>query len=675
MEGAVTAKNYAAGLLSIARRRKASSLLLALLAACAAAWFTSADRPDPLTAAPHAVAHRNHPYDPDWPEVYLILSNKCFGCHRENNAQDICDFSSYEKLIACEDMEGDNILKPGDARNSILWELLAWNVHADRDSDLPDEPNMPPEREDWLTAGQLATVERWINRGALEFRLPDSCSIEPITEMHFPSARVCKTCHPKQYEEWSRSMHAYAQHSPIFVAFNLTLTERTGGTIGTFCSRCHTPIGTMLGENGSRRNNNRSRISMEGVTCVVCHRRATAHYKSNARVPIGPGLVTEGCMFGPFDDAPMSGEVGSHQSAKNPYMKSSQFCGECHDVTSPQGVRLEEAFSEWQNSPAAKAGITCQQCHMGPIQGTPVADCERPLGRAAEVPGVDPEDLPLRRLSDHSFAGPDYSMLPDTEFPEKLDWMYETDYRCWTGLTPYQQKTLTELRRRNRRQLRKANEKRYELLSGAAEICVDAPARARAGRKIHLRVDVTNKVSGHSFPTGFTAERQLWVSVVVRDAAGRPVFVSGDLDSNGDLRDEHSHDVLVGKSRHDKYLLNFQNKFTALTHKGTERPVVLSVNRHLRPLSLLRPAAGVAASFGRPQGFRIAKGSLPPLGTAGTSYPVRLPDCGGVYTYDVQLNFRHLPPTLLDHIGTPHLKHLLEVVVIDRRSGTIQVDP
>ena len=39
-------------------------------------------------------------------------------------------------------------------------------------------------------------------------------------------------------KQWSRSMHAYAQHSPIFEAFNLTLIERTGGTIGTFCTRC-----------------------------------------------------------------------------------------------------------------------------------------------------------------------------------------------------------------------------------------------------------------------------------------------------------------------------------------------------------------------------------------------------------------------------------------------------
>jgi len=627
-----------------------------------------------VTATPHTVSRVPHPYDPDWPDVYLILTNKCIGCHRTNNDQDLCDLSSYESLMASRSWGDEPIVKPGRAEESCLYTMVEWNVHARRDSPAPGAPDMPPDRNEWLTAGQLATLRRWINNGALQYKLPDHCSPAPLMEIDFPSARVCKSCHPKQYEEWSRSMHAYAQQSPAFEAFNLTLIERTGGTIGTFCTRCHTPIGTALGENGSRRNVHRSQISREGITCVVCHRRSTKHYKSSGRVPVEPGRFDQGCMYGPFENGQRSRELGGHPSAKLPYIKTSQFCGECHDVTSPQGVRLEEAFSEWQNSPAAENRITCQQCHMGPVQGIPIADHDRPLGRAADVPGVDPESLPLRHLTDHTFAGPDYSLLPDTEFPEKLDWMYETDYRDWRNLTPHQQRTLSELRRHNRKQLRIADEKRYELLGNAAEISVNAPQRAAAGRKVHMRVDVHNKVSGHSFPTGFTAERQLWVEVVVRDPAGAVVFASGDLDSNGDLRDEHSHDVLTGKIRHDKHLLNFQNKFIALSHKGTDRSVVLSVNRNLAPLNVLRPAVGVSASFGRPVGFRIAKGSLPPLATVGQDYPVRLPDCPGVYTYRVRLNFRHLPPTLLDHIGTPHLKHLLEVVVIDECEGVITVE-
>jgi len=625
-------------------------------------------REEPAAAAPHLISRVDHPFDPDWPIVQHILQTKCFKCHRAGG--DRYDFSTYQSLMAAGREDGVPAVVPGDAEDSALWQYTCWNATASASSDLPDIPEMPEEESEWLTAGQQKTLRRWINNGAFKFRIPDFCKPRPPIETDFPSAKQCASCHPKQYAEWSRSMHAYSQHSPIFEAFNLTLIERTGGTIGTFCTRCHTPIGTALGENGSRRNAHRSRISREGVTCVVCHRRKDGRYKSSGRIRVEPGQIVDVCVYGPFDDAAHA--PGGHDSKRFPYIKSSQFCGECHDVTSPQGVRLEEAFSEWQNSPAAKDGITCQNCHMGPVQGRPIPDAHRPLGYAAEVPGIDPKYFRLRPLSDHTFAGPDYSLLPDTEFPHKLDWMYETDYRS-PDLTPHQQKTLNNLRRENRKSLRIADAKRYELLTNAASIAVGHPDAACAGQRVKVAVDVTNHVAGHSFPTGFTAERQLWVWIEVRDPNGNVVFVSGDFDKNGDLRDSHSYGVESGKIPYDKHLLNFQNKFVALTNKGTERSVVLSVNRHLRPINVVRPAPGIAASHGRPLSFRLARGSIPPLKTIGTKYPVVLPNQTGTYTVDVRLNFRHLPPALLDSIGVPHLKHLLEVVVIDQYQGFIHV--
>ena len=623
-----------------------------------------------VSATPHTISTTKHPYDPDWPDVYMILATKCSKCHRPGS--DDGNLMTYNAIIDGKSTDDERLVIPGNPDDSVLWQKVVWNVEALSDSDLPDEPEMPDDHRHWLTKGQLATLKRWIKNGALEYKLPDTCSPRPLMEMDFPSAKECQVCHPKQYDEWSRSMHHYAQHSPIFEAFNLTLVERTGGTIGTFCSRCHTPIGTALGENASRRNIHRSRISMEGVTCIVCHRQSKPNYKSNARQYIEPGKMLDGCLYGPFDDS-VSEEHQAHDSKHQPYLKSSAFCGTCHDVTNPQGIRLEEAYSEWQNSPAAKQGTTCQHCHMGPVPGMPIADHGRPVGRAAEVPGVDPKLIPLRHLSNHTFTGPDYSILPDTEFPEKLDWQYETDYRKTEKLTPHQQKTLKELRYANRKQLETANKMRYQLLKNAAKITVHAPPLARPGKSIKVKVDVTNKVSGHSFPTGFTAERQLWVYITLYDPSGKIVFQSGHLDKNMDLCDEHSHEVEAGKRPYDKHLLNFQNKFTALTQKGTDRSVVLSVNRHLSPLNMLRPATGVSPSFGRPPGFRIAKASIPPLATIGQKYPIDLPKIEGNYLLDVRLNFRHIPPALLDKIGIAHLKHLLEIVEIDHYQTVIPV--
>lgn len=624
-----------------------------------------------VEAAPHTVSDVEHPFDADWPDVWLILAQKCNSCHRPGT--DVTNLTSWEAIVDCPPIGDDRMIVPGQPEESLLWQYVVWNHSEDPESDEMDEPIMPPEREDWLTAGQLESLARWIRNGALKYQLPETCSTRPLLEIDFPSAKECKTCHPKQYTEWSRSMHAYAQHSPVFEAFNLTLQERTSGTIGTFCTRCHTPVGTALGENGERRNVHRSRLSMEGVTCVACHRIDRAYYKANTRRHIVPGKVVDGCMFGPFSDA-VSVQEDSHESARLVSIRSSAFCGTCHDVFSPEGIRLEEAFSEWQNSPAARQKQTCQHCHMGPVQGQPTLECDRPLGRAASVPGIDPEMIPLRPLSDHTFAGPDYSLLPDTEFPEKLDWMYETDYRHLERLTEYQKSTLNDLRRRNRRQLRIASEKRYEILQNAAEIAVATPECVSCGDRVNVDVAIRNLVSGHNFPTGFTEERQLWVSVELWDQAGNQVFATGDFDHNGDLRDEHSHAVLAGHAATDHHLLNFQSKFVALATRGTERPLILAVNRDLSPLNIFRPAPAPTAAFGRPPTFRIAKASLAPLSTLRRSYPIRMPRQSGEYCLRVRLNYRHLPPHLLDEIGTPHLKHLLETVIIDEHQSVIRVE-
>lgn len=621
-------------------------------------------------AVPHTVQRTDHAYDPDWLQVEQILLQKCIECHGRTSEQ--ADFTSYERVMSAVDSADEPVVVPGRPDDSPLWHCVVWNHNAAIDCEHPDEPMMPADPAEWLTGGQLESLRRWIQNGALEYVLPEHCSIQPLLEVDYPSAKTCRACHPRQYREWSQSMHAYAQHSPVFEAFNLTLIERTSGTIGTFCSRCHTPVGTALGENGSRRNVHRSRISMEGVTCVVCHRTESGYFKANARMAIEPGGLFDTCIYGPFSD-PVSEGSGGHPAAGRAHLKTSAFCGSCHDVTSPNGVRLEEAFSEWQNSPAAKNGITCQQCHMGPVPGRPVRECERPVGRAATVAGIPPEHIPVRPLSNHTFAGPDYSLLPDTEFPHKLDWMYEIDYRDSAHLTPYQQKTLRDLRISNRKQLDEAAAQRYMLLRNAARIAVRVPPSNLAGGRTAIRVDVTSTTAGHYFPTGFTAERQAWVEVTVRDPHGCVIFQSGQLDHNGDLLDEHSHEVESGVVAYDRHLLNFQNRFVALTNRGTDRTVILSVNRHLQPLNILRPPTGIAASFGRPATFRIGKASLAPLATIGTSYPVVVPETPGIYEVVVRLNFRHLPPRLLDAVGVPHLKHLLEVVVIDEWRGPLHV--
>ena len=64
------------------------------------------------------------------------------------------------------------------------------------------------------------------------------------TEGRFPSASSCRSCHENQYRQWSVSMHAFAELSPTMEAQSAEITRQFNGSIGVFCTRCHTPVGS-----------------------------------------------------------------------------------------------------------------------------------------------------------------------------------------------------------------------------------------------------------------------------------------------------------------------------------------------------------------------------------------------------------------------------------------------
>ena len=77
-------------------------------------------------------------------------------------------------------------------------------------------------------------------------------------DVEFSSAKQCGECHPNQFSEWQQSMHAYAAHSPVFDAMAQKAFRDTSGEVGTFCTGCHSPIGTIYGEDGMTTASERS---------------------------------------------------------------------------------------------------------------------------------------------------------------------------------------------------------------------------------------------------------------------------------------------------------------------------------------------------------------------------------------------------------------------------------
>ncbi len=506
-------------------------------------------------------------------------------------------------------------------------------------------------------------------------------------EDRFPSALACATCHPDHYREWSVSPHAYAQMSPIFNAFHGTVLKITNGTNGDFCIRCHTPVGMNLGEPEFMSNMDRHPTSREGVTCIVCHRLDTAYGKLSGRLAIVEGDIFDP-VYGPTGNEELKRVIASedyrvntergqagraiHTDAEQFFQLTTPgFCGTCHDVNLVNGFRLEEAFSEFKTSPAAKNGVTCQDCHMGTEPGKVSGYLEAPAAIVGDTPTRP------RKRTGHMFIGPDYSVVHPGIFPHNAEatemasireWL-SFDWKAGWGTDDFEEELPPDFEfperwtsaddRYDARDvisdnldlLAEADRARKKVLQAGYEIGDIVVERVDA-KKIRFRVEVKNATDGHGVPTGFDAERLVWLRVTVSDGSGRVVFKSGDLDPNGDVRDTHSLYVHNGELPLDKQLFSLQSRFLTRMVRGGEREQVLAVNYSPDPLPFLRPSTFSTILTGRPGGARKHKQGIAPLDSVWASYAVDGAALNGEapYTAKVEIVAGMVPINLVNEI-------------------------
>lgn len=525
----------------------------------------------------------------------------------------------------------------------------------------------------------------------------------------YPPATACGDCHPRQYRQWSMSQHAYAQMSPVFNAMHGKILSLTNGTNGDFCIRCHSPVGMNLNEPEFMSNIDRHPTSREGVTCVVCHRLSQPYGKLSGRLAIATGPVTEP-VFGPTGDPTeidaavkrgrmvtepdRRGRQGHGDVAQFEQITESGFCATCHDVTLVNGFRLEEAFSEYKNAPAAKRGVSCQDCHMGREPGRVLGDPHDPdfdrtnydFGPAARLGRHDTAD---RKVTDHRFVGPDYSVLPPALFPlniEAIKEESEKDDRTARGMAtirewltfdveagwgtnefedsvsddydfPERWKSIDDrydardLIDDNLEMLEEMREARLQLLR-VGYVLGDINVTDVRDDRVRFSVEVRNGTDGHNVPTGFDAERLVWLHVRVLDQNDRLVFVSGDLDPNGDVRDLHSLYVHNHELPLDDQLFSLQSRFLTRNLRGGEREQVLAVNYSASPLPFIRPAPQSTILLGRPTGARKHKQGIAPNASRWAEYDVRLEDLAqrGPLRAIVELKAAMVPVNLINEI-------------------------
>jgi nitrate/TMAO reductase-like tetraheme cytochrome c subunit len=544
-------------------------------------------------------------------------------------------------------------------------------------------------------------------------------AVDEETLSLYPTAAKCGECHSQIYEEWSSSQHAYASISPMFHKFEQKFQDLTQGTVGTFCVRCHQQVGTQLGEARQTPLWARSQISREGVTCITCHRVKEQYGKVNGERRVEPGKIYEP-VYGSGEKSVIKNVLANKETYSvktaadgrgndihkgmitNDQITKSEFCVSCHQVAVNLGIKLEIVWEQYRDSPARKAGVTCQDCHMGKVPGKAKGYTTAP---SAVVGGK--EINPGRKHANHSFIGPGYSIAHPGIFPHNTkaqavgmeDWL-QFDWRAGWGTTEFEDKVADRkikvkfpkrwadpLDREEARQiidenLAKLDERdkiRQRVLENSSR--VDGPdieGVPRVGKDLAFSYKIKNINAGHNFPSGsLGAQPQLWVNVALVDPTGKNIWESGYIDKQGDMADLHSLDVAAGRIKKDQQLVHFQTKFLTTNVKGTDREMYLPVNFDIDPLPHLRPPGIPTSVLNHPPLVRMENHSLPPLGVKLAKYkvPGKLIKKPGKYRLAFRMRSRAEPIYFMRFVGsTKEMERSMNERIMNFHAFAVELD-
>ncbi|HLD49865.1 MAG TPA: multiheme c-type cytochrome [bacterium] len=540
------------------------------------------------------------------------------------------------------------------------------------------------------------------------------------SETAYPSAQQCATCHQQIYEEWSSSNHAYASISPMFHKFDQTINDLSQGTVGNFCMRCHSGVGSAMGEKREAPLWDRKPVSREGVTCISCHRVNEEYSKVNGERRIVPGDIHQP-VYGPTTAEALKEVIankGSHKVAAGPQergakihaqaiqfkpISTSEFCMSCHQVAVRPGIKLEVVWDQYRASPAKKKGVSCIDCHMGKVPGV--------AGEFEKAPAAILNGQPVnpgRKHANHAFYGPGYPIAHPGIFPHHpnnenfalKDWL-KFDYRGGWGNQDFEDKTESDSEKKvdfpsewsdrndreearkiidtNLKRLEEKRELRRQVMENGSKI--EGPfikGSPRAGKKLRFAYKLTNTNPGHNLPSGsLGAQPEIWLNVALIDPDGRNIWESGYVDANGDMADLHSLEVHAGKIAHDRQLFNLQTKFLTTNVKGTDREMYLPVNFDVDQLPFIRPANVPTTVMNHPPFIRMEAKSIPPLGSRKAKYtvPGKLISKPGKYKLAVRLRSRAEPIYFMRFCkGTTEMEEAMNQWMLDIHPYTVEFE-
>jgi hypothetical protein len=243
----------------------------------------------------------------------------------------------------------------------------------------------------------------------------------------------------------------------------------------------------------------------------------------------------------PSSDPTLQALSLEHPTFKGNYITTPEFCGTCHDLTIPvlnHGMPEQRTYSEWKYSDfglkTAPTYKRCQDCHMPTLKHEFTDDLPVSLNPDPAVTGWFPyarDRNPNGGTTFHKFAGANRNLpkmmkllYPEVDL-EVIGQVTGNDTRVFPGMLSGRNPMWDRTIRNTENLLQEAVN--VQILSGPTQLPPGTPIGSPGRWQVKVRV--TNN-AGHRFPSGYPDGRRAWLSLVVLNAAGDPVYRSGYYD-------------------------------------------------------------------------------------------------------------------------------------------------
>jgi len=330
-----------------------------------------------------------------------------------------------------------------------------------------------------------------------------------------PSSSACIKCHKKEFDEWVPSLHSISGRDIVYeesIELNADIAKNHHGKErARFCDSCHNPMEVTMGRINPITTVMPSDVQTEGLACVFCHTATKADAQA------GNGAITFDLnkAFDNISEAAIMASPRDHARAfgakeTNEILKSSEFCGACHNETyyppiTPGNkiLKAQTTFDEWKSSWYAKNDVTCQDCHMN---YEPIKFIENLQKDIIEKP----------KKYSHSFWGGNH-VLQTTALEGTLLYLRG-------GVLPgVSVKRYFEL-------INKQSVVTNKFIRAAAAL--EIISSKKIGDNLEVKVKVSNVGSGHNLPTGVIDQKHIWLELKAETKDGKTIFDNGAKDDD-----------------------------------------------------------------------------------------------------------------------------------------------